>query len=128
MHLIMHKKEILLVLLSFIVSYLLILLFDIGCPLNKIFGIDCAGCGVTRMCLAILRFDFYQAFRFNPFVFILILIFIIYVLYMFVCMILKKNYFKIGFKTIMIIIVLFIGFGILRNINGFEFLRPTIIK
>lgn len=128
MHLIMHKKEILLVLLSFIVSYLLILLFDIGCPLNKIFGIDCAGCGVTRMCLAILRFDFYQAFRFNPFVFILILIFIIYVLYMFVCMILKKKYFKIGFKTIMIIIVLFIGFGILRNINGFEFLRPTIIK
>jgi hypothetical protein len=80
------------------------------------------------MCLAILRFDFYQAFRFNPFVFILVLIFIIYVLYMFVCMILKKNYFKIGFKTIMIIIVLFIGFGILRNINGFEFLRPTIIK
>lgn len=124
----MLKKEILLVILSFIVSYLLILVFDIGCPLNKIFGIDCAGCGVTRMCLAILKFDFYQAFRFNPFVFILISVFLLYLLYVLICILLKKRYFKIGFKTFIVIIILFIGFGILRNINGFEFLRPTIIK
>lgn len=124
----MHKKEILLVILSFIVSYLLILVFDIGCPLNKIFGIDCAGCGVTRMCLAILRFDFYQAFRFNPFVFVLMIVFVLYLLYVIICIIFKKKYLKIGFKTFLVIIILFIGFGILRNINGFEFLRPTIVK
>ncbi len=124
----MRNKETLLVIISFILSYLLFIVIDIGCPLKVLFDIDCAGCGVTRMILSILKLDFYQAFRFNPFMFITIIFMIIYLVYVFICMILKREYFKIGLKTIIVIIILFIGFGVLRNINGFEYLRPTIVS
>ncbi len=124
----MRNKELLIVIISFIISYLLFIIVDIGCPLNTLFGIDCAGCGVTRMLLSILKLDFYQAFRFNPFMFITIIFMILYLVYVFICMILKRAYFKIGLKTIITIVVLFIGFGVLRNINGFEYLRPTIVR
>ncbi len=124
----MRNKEFFLIALSIIFSYLLIFLMDIGCPLKELFDIDCAGCGVTRMILSILRFDFYQAFRFNPCMFILLILFIIYMVYVGICIIFKKTYLKPGFKTCMLLIIVIIGFGILRNINGFEFLKPIIVR
>ena len=39
------------------------------CIIKNLFGIDCAGCGATRMFGALLKLDFYQAFRYNPFMF-----------------------------------------------------------
>lgn len=124
----MRKKEVFILVISIVISYLCIFLFDIGCPINKLFGIECAGCGLTRMFLAIFKFDFYQAFRFNPCMFILLVMFVIYVFYVLICKLLHKNYFKIGFKTSLVLIILVIGFGIIRNINGFEFLKPTIVR
>lgn len=124
----MRKSELLILVVSIIASYLLIYLLDIGCPINKIFGIECAGCGLTRMFLAIFKFNFYQAFRFNPCMFILLAFFVLYFIYVIICKLLRKKYFKLGFKTAIVIVVLVIGFGILRNINGFEFLKPTIVK
>ena len=46
--------------------------FDIGvvCPIHEILGLECPGCGGTRMALAIMELDFYQAFRYNPFLFV----------------------------------------------------------
>ena len=124
----MRKSELLILVVSIVASYLLIFFLDIGCPINKIFGIECAGCGLTRMFLSIFKFNFYQAFRFNPCMFILLVFFILYFIYVIVCKLLHKKYFKIGLKTAIVIVVLIIGFGILRNINGFEFLKPTIVK
>lgn len=124
----MRKSELLILVVSIVASYLLIFFLDIGCPINKIFGIECAGCGLTRMFLSIFKFNFYQAFRFNPCMFILLVFFILYFVYVIVCKLLHKKYFKLGFKTAIVIVVLIIGFGILRNINGFEFLKPTIVK
>ena len=72
----MRKKEVFILVISIVISYLCIFLFDIGCPINKLFGIECAGCGLTRMFLAIFKFDFYQAFRFNPCMFILLVMFV----------------------------------------------------
>ena len=128
MQLIMLKKEHLVVFLSLIFSYFLFIIFDIGCLLNKIFGIECAGCGVTRMFLSILKFDFYQAFRFNPFVFVFLIVSLLYFIYVLVCKLIKKRYFRIGIKTLIVVLVLFVCFGIIRNINGFEFLKPTIVN
>lgn len=41
-------------------------LLKIPCPLNRITGIPCPGCGMTRAYLSLLRLDFAAAFRFNP--------------------------------------------------------------
>lgn len=40
--------------------------FGIPCMFNRFTGYLCPGCGTSRMALALLRFDFYSAFRFNP--------------------------------------------------------------
>lgn len=39
------------------------------CIFNQLTGLRCPGCGVARMCLAILRLDFQRAFYWNPVVF-----------------------------------------------------------
>lgn len=36
------------------------------CPFHALTGLECPGCGVTRMCLALLRLDFAGAWRANP--------------------------------------------------------------
>ena len=48
--------------------------YNIGfpCAVNKMFGIYCSGCGLTRAGVAMLQLDFYQAFRYNAFSLILI--------------------------------------------------------
>lgn len=43
----------------------------IPCIFNRITGLRCPGCGVTRMCLSLLRLDFKGAFGFNQAVFCL---------------------------------------------------------
>lgn len=36
------------------------------CPFHLLTGLDCPGCGVTRMCLALLRLDLSAAWSANP--------------------------------------------------------------
>lgn len=36
------------------------------CVFNWITGLKCPGCGVSRMCMALLRLDFRRAFYWNP--------------------------------------------------------------
>lgn len=38
----------------------------IPCPIRLVTGLLCPGCGVTRMCLALLRLDFAAAWSANP--------------------------------------------------------------
>lgn len=47
--------------------------FAIPCIIYKYTGIQCPGCGVTRMFLSLIKFDFYNAFLYNPVVFILLI-------------------------------------------------------
>lgn len=39
---------------------------SIPCPFHALTGLLCPGCGVTRMCLALLRLDFAAAWQANP--------------------------------------------------------------
>ena len=39
---------------------------SIPCPFHAITGLQCPGCGVTRMCLALLRLDVSGAWQANP--------------------------------------------------------------
>ena len=64
--------------------------------------------------------------------FILFAAVVLYGIYLLICKLLKKKPIKIGKKGWIIIstiiVILLIIFTILRNINGFEFLKPTIIN
>lgn len=37
-----------------------------GCPIKRITGLSCAGCGMTRAWISLLKFDIRQAIYFHP--------------------------------------------------------------
>ena len=88
------------------------------CIFNKITGFYCPGCGMTRAVNSCFKFKFYQALRFNA------LLFIIPIglgAYYFANHMQKPK----TAKTILIImIVLAVGYGLLRNTPQFSFLAP----
>ena len=100
---------------------------SIVCPINEELGLQCPGCGGTRMIESLLYLDFYQAFRWNPFLSLTIIPII--------CIYLKQSYLFIVEnkmmenidKIIICYIVLFILFGIIRNINAFSWMQPTLV-
>lgn len=108
-------------------NLIIILILDIPCPWKKTFNIDCAGCGTTRMIKSLFSLKIYQAFRFNPLMFCLLIIGIIYLIYYVICKINHQKYYKIKNRDLWILLVLVIMFTIMRNIPGFEFLKPTIV-
>lgn len=92
------------------------------CVFKNLFDIECAGCGGTRMFLSIFRLDFYQAFRYNPYVFSLFVVGCIYVILM---KLFKKKIYKPNIKWLYVFLFTTFLFMILRNTPGFEFLLPT---
>lgn len=126
------KKKLIITLILFLllIGYLILgnyFHFYIDCPIKKITGLYCPGCGITRMLSSILSFNFYQAFRYNPLLFISLPI----ILFLLIESIITKKeplYNKIPTKIWVTIIIIFIFYGILRNIPFFDFLAPTIIK
>lgn len=44
----------------------------VPCIFYKITGLMCPGCGVSRLCMALIRLDFYGAFKANSAIFCLI--------------------------------------------------------
>lgn len=115
------------ILVVFIVSSQLF--FDVGivCVFKGLFGWECPGCGGTRMAVSILHGEFYQAFRYNAFVFttfpILLIVFIkqsyMYIVHNKLIDWLDK--FLVGYAAGLLI------FGIIRNIPMFSWLAPTTL-
>lgn len=99
--------------------------FSIPCIFYKLTNLYCPGCGVTRMLFSLIKLDFYQSFRYNPLVFILL---IIYLLFKVICLLQNKKI-KIPEYVYYVILIVLIIYGILRNINtpfGI-YLRPTFV-
>lgn len=91
------------------------------CPIKALTGLNCPGCGITRMFVALFHGDIYQAFRYNPLVFIeLPIIAILILLYRF-----NKKSRKVVNILFIILLVITIVYGVLRNIPFFYFLAPT---
>ncbi|MBR7161246.1 MAG: DUF2752 domain-containing protein, partial [Clostridia bacterium] len=42
----------------------------IPCPFRFFTGLQCPGCGISRMLIALLHLDLVSAFRYNPFIFL----------------------------------------------------------
>lgn len=105
--------------------------FTISCWFERLTGWYCPGCGVTRMLFAIIEGNFYQAFRFNPLVFILLIFAAILLVNYLICY--KKGEIQAAlykqtphwFWIVLLIIVL--AYGILRNLPCCDFLAPTIV-
>lgn len=38
----------------------------IGCPIKYLTGISCAGCGMTRAWISVMKLDFASAFKYHP--------------------------------------------------------------
>lgn len=107
------------------ISIKLLELLDYECFYKKFFNIYCPGCGTTRMFKSLLDLNIYQAFRYNPVMFILFIIFIIYFIVNSIRYFMDMKLIKIHMKVIVIFIIILVIYWILRNIPGLEFLRPT---
>lgn len=89
------------------------------CQIKALTGLNCPGCGLTRMTLALLHGEWYQAFRYNPWFFTTIPGILVLWLMLF-----KKHR-----PQLLIIMRIYcystVAFGILRNIPMFSYLLPT---
>lgn len=122
------KMKLILILISFLIVYFILSeLLDVGIPclFYEITGYYCPGCGITRLLFSLLKLDFYQAFRYNPLIFILIIITVIYWLVKFILKKFMNISIEIPNYVYYILLVIVIIFGILRNIPMFDFLSPT---
>ena len=99
------------------ILFVLFIKYNIGIPciFNKITGLYCPGCGMTRSVISLIKLNFYLAFRYNMLIILIIPVGILY-------LILKKNIPNWIWCVLLLIVILF---GILRNIPMFNFLAPT---
>lgn len=133
----MKRYKLLILLIIFLLSlvcfyYYIFNHYNIGisCLFHELTGLDCPGCGITRLLFSLLELDFYQAFRYNPLIFISLPFLIFYLIdYIIKTFTNRSNYLykRINNKTWLILFFIVLIFGILRNVPGFEFLKPTDI-
>ena len=96
----------------------------IPCMFHALTGLNCPGCGVSRMIISIVHLDFESAFRYNAALFVLSPVF----LGLAISIIVK--YIKTGSQklnkgqsaVVYALIVLLLLFGIIRNLPCFNFL------
>lgn len=53
---------------------------EIGCPIKWVTGISCAGCGLTRACLAALQLRFSAAFSYHPLFWLVPVVLVLYLI------------------------------------------------
>ena len=90
----------------------------IPCLFHTITGLDCPGCGVSRMCLSLLRLDFSAAFHANVALFLMLPFGVVLFLQMAVRYI-KEGIFsptKVQTAILWIMAILLLIFGVVRNL------------
>ena len=99
------------------------------CPVNKLTGLACPGCGVTHFFVHILHFEFAEAFRENLAISVLIPVWAVTAAAVGI-----KNGFS-GFyqnrfvkSLAWVSVALLIIFGVVRNLPGCEFLLPSYMR
>lgn len=98
------------------------------CPINRLTGLACPTCGVTRMLTELVTtFDLYQAFRYNPLMFVLLPSMLVIGIVQTINYLKHGRFTKYYDKTISAIAIIVIAFGILRNIPMLYWLLPTKI-
>jgi hypothetical protein len=120
----LKNKIIIIVLLIFYSIFVELTHIAIPCPIHRLTGFYCPGCGVSRMLLSIIKLDFKKAFSYNQLLFILLP----FGIFLFIESIISdiKNrtplYKKINNIVWYILIAILLIYGVLRNI--FPVLAP----
>lgn len=98
----------------------------IPCLFHQLTGLYCPGCGVSRMCMALLCLDFKTAFKANAAVFLLLPAGLIIALQMGVRYIKKGRIQPTRTQTILFFLMtaLLLVFSILRNLPAFIWMAP----
>ena len=100
--------------------------FSLHCPIRRILGVYCPGCGVSRVFFHLARFELFEAFSSNCVVFCLLPIALFeaifhgyrYVRYG------SGRFFKAERIGLWAVVGILIAFGILRNIFPIDILVP----
>lgn len=121
----MRKKDYTKILIMFFIGilYLLFILkYNIGIPciFHKLTGFYCPGCGTTRAIISLIKFNPYQALRYNMLTIFLIPLASLYCIYKYILNGKKEIPNWVWFILLAITIIFFI----LRNIPAFSFLAP----
>lgn len=111
------------------VFYLLVLAptfhLHISCPFLTVTGYYCPGCGLTRLCIALLHGEVYQAFRYNPIIFFIVH----YLITVYILNIRNEEKVrKVTDQANLVVLIIVILYGVLRNTQTFAFLAPTVIN
>lgn len=90
--------------------------FGIPCIFNKITGLQCPGCGTSRMALAAMRFDFAEGFMYNPVAFVTVPVWILISIgcYLGRPALLRQG--KVLLGIFYVNVAVYIVFGIVRNL------------
>ena len=127
----LNKKNIAIIIIAILLSIGFIFFLDFihyECPYRKLLHIYCPGCGTTRMIKSLIHLEIYQAFRYNPLMFILLVILLpIYIITNIVLYIRKKKLIIISKREIIIFIIILVIYFILRNLKVGIYLIPTEI-
>lgn len=91
----------------------------VPCVFYQATGIYCPGCGMTRALLAALQADAHQAFRYNALLFLVTPLLAVYLVAQ------KKRMVRTGRWLMAAMLVMTLGYGLLRNIPDFSYLAPT---
>ena len=104
-------KECLMALIAVVILYLVFYLLGIGCPIKFLTGISCAGCGMTRAYLSLIRGDVSGAFSYHP-------LFILPPLAVLIIVMKAKLPAKIYYLLLFTITAVFLIIYILRLLDG----------
>ena len=98
----------------------------IPCPLHALTGLHCPGCGISRMCIALLSGDFTGAVRANLLAMLILPVAAVLVtrrLYHYVRYG-RSDLHRVEYVLIAIAVIAAIVFAVLRNTEAFAFLAP----
>lgn len=115
--------------ISGVITYLFLNnILKVPCLFHYFTGYYCPGCGITRMLISIMKLDFMQAFHYNCLLFILLPFAIIYFSLSWWQWIHDKKMYQFSNFIWNILLIIVVLFGILRNIDLFDFLAPTLLS
>ena len=91
----------------------------IPCPLHWLTGLNCPFCGGQRMAWAILQGEWVEAFHYNPFLFCLLPIIILFLLaYLPASPLRARLKFLLSDRALLFYLIIMLLWGIIRNIYG----------